>query len=56
MFCLSESISDFVSRAESDKVAGLVGCEGIDCDAKDFDEFMSIPRFQCFECSFVCRK
>ena len=42
MLCLSESISDFVRRAESDKVAGLVGCEGIGCDAKDFDEFMSV--------------
>lgn len=53
MFCLSESISDFVSRAESDKVAGLVDSEGIDCDAKDFDEFMSVPHFQGVECSFV---
>jgi hypothetical protein len=41
---LSESISDVVSRAESDEVAGFVAGKGIDCDAKDFDEVMSVPR------------
>ena len=37
MFCLSESISDFVNRTEANEVAGFVGCEGMGCDAEDFD-------------------
>jgi hypothetical protein len=37
LFCLSESISDFVNRTETDKVAGFVGCEGVGFDAEDFD-------------------
>ncbi len=46
MFCLNESISDFVSRTESDKIAGFVGGESTGFDAKDFNEFICIPLFQ----------
>ena len=39
MFCLKESISDFVSRAESNEVLGFICGEGVDVDAEDFDDF-----------------
>ena len=50
MFCLKESISDFVSRAESNEVLGFVCGEGVDVDAKDFDDFICEPLVQSFQC------
>ncbi len=53
MFCLSESISDLVNRAEANKVACLIGCEGVDFDSEDIFELMGIPFLQNFQLTFV---
>ena len=43
MFCLKESISDFVSRAESNELLGFICGEGVNMDAEDFDDFIGVP-------------
>ena len=44
LLCLNDSISDFVSRTESNEIVGLVGSECMDWDAKDFEDFIFKPR------------
>ena len=50
MLCLKESISDFVSRAESNEILGFVCGEGVNVDAEDFDDFICVPLLQSFQC------
>ncbi len=38
--CLSKSISDFVSRSETDEILGLVCGEGCGLDAEDVKDFI----------------
>jgi hypothetical protein len=40
--CLSESISDLVSRAEANEVVGFVGGESGGLNAEDFFDFMVV--------------
>jgi len=32
---------------------GFIGCEGVDVDAEDFDDFIGEPLFQNFQCLVV---
>jgi len=50
LLCLKESISDFVSRAESNEILGFVCGEGVNVDAEDFDDFICVPLLQSFQC------
>ncbi len=42
MPCLSESISDLVSRAEANEIGGFVGGKGGGVDAEDLFDFMAV--------------
>ena len=46
--CLSKSISDLVSRSETNKILGFVGCEGAGLDAEDVKNFILIPLLKFF--------
>ncbi|MDY0012840.1 MAG: hypothetical protein RBS40_08120 [Rhodocyclaceae bacterium] len=46
MSCLSDSISEFVSRSEPEEVLGLAGCEGAWLDAEELADFVTMARLQ----------
>lgn len=47
--CLSKSISDLVSRSETNKILGFVGCEGAGLDAEDVKNFILMPFLKFFD-------
>lgn len=40
--CLSASISDFVSRLETNEIMGFVGSEGVGADVEQVDDFIRV--------------
>lgn len=54
--CLSASISDFVSRLETNEIQGFIGSEGTGVDVEQFGDFIRVSPLKFANDGFVWRK
>lgn len=50
---LSASISDFVSRLESNEIQGFIGSEGVEADVEQADDFIRVSPLKFADDCFI---